>query len=214
MDIDGTLVLSNDAHALAWVEALAHHGYTVEFSEVRRLIGMGGDKLIPQVAPGLDAHTEPGKKIGQFRSELFQRKYAAGLKPAPGSRELVQRLLDEGLQLMVASSAKESDLNSLLKAARVDDLLHHSTTSSDADASKPEPDIVGAALDKIGLSALQVLMLGDTPYDIEAAKQCGIGVVAVRCGGWSDAHLDGALAIYDDPADLLANFDSSPFISN
>lgn len=211
LDIDGTLVLSNEAHALAWVEAFAHHGYTVEFSDVLPLIGMGGDKLIPKVAPGLDKLTDPGKKISSFRSELFLRKYAPELKPAPGSRELVQHLKSQGLKLIIASSASEDELETLLKAAGVDDLLDEATTASDADDSKPDPDIVGAALDKIGLSAPEVLMLGDTPYDIKAAQECGIGVIAVRCGGWRDADLAGAVAIYNDPADILANYDTSPF---
>lgn len=211
LDVDGTLVLSNDAHALAWVEAMAHHGYKVDFNETKKLIGMGGDKLIPALAPNLESASGPGKKISEFRSKLFLEKYAPALQPAPGSRALVQKLIDEGFKLMIASSAQSHELETLLKAAEVNDLLQAATTSSDADESKPDPDIIGAALDRINLSAPQVLMVGDTPYDIEAAAQCAIKTVAVRCGGWNDQNLKGAAAIYSDPSDIVAHYDSSPF---
>ena len=213
LDVDGTLVLSNDAHALAWVEAFAEHGYTVEFDAVRALIGMGGDKLIPHLFPSLSKESGPGKTISEYRSRLFLDKYAQDLKPAPGSRELVERLLHDGLKLIVASSAKDSELEILLRAANVEGLLTEATTSSDTDGSKPEPDIVLVALDKIGMTGSEVVMLGDTPYDIEAAAAAGVAVIAVRCGGWNDADLRGAKAIYDDPADVLASYETSPIIA-
>lgn len=204
LDVDGTLVLSNDAHAQSWVEAFAHFGYEVTFAKVRSLIGMGGDKLIPTLVSQLSSETGVGKEISEVRSQLFLQEYASKLKPAPGSRDLVQKMLRGGLKLMVASSAKEKELDKLLKAAGVDDLLREATTSDDADNSKPDPDIVHAALTKIGLPPEQVIMIGDTPYDIEAAGKAGVRVVAVRCGGWSDKDLEGAVAIYDDPADIMA----------
>ncbi len=212
LDMDGTLVLSNDAHALAWVEAFAHHGYTIDYEAVRPLIGMGGDKLMPRLVPDLDKNSGPGKAIGEFRTKLFLHKYAPGLQPAPGTRELVQRLQADGFKLIVASSAKDEELEVLLKVAKVDDLLKLSTTSSDTDGSKPEPDIVQAALDKLGMFGQETIMLGDTPYDVEAASASGVPLVAVRCGGFSDQDLAGAEAIYDSPADLLDHYDSSLFV--
>lgn len=204
MDVDGTLVLSNDAHARSWVETFAKHGYDISFEQVRWLIGMGGDKLIPRLVPGLTKDSGAGKQISEYRSKLFKEKYASNLKPAPGSRDLVQKLLAGGFKLLIASSANSAELSTLLKAAEVDDLLEEATTSDDAERSKPEPDIIHAALDKIGLPAEKVIMIGDTPYDIEAAAQAGVGVIAVRCGGWKDEELSGAIAVYDDPADIAA----------
>lgn len=211
LDIDGTLVLSNDAHAKSWVGALAKFGYHVEYSAVRPLIGMGSDKLLPQLVEGLDSESNHGKKISKVREEIFLKEYAKDLKPTPGSRALVAKFKDAGLKLMAASSAGSQTLKCLLKAAQVDDLLTQATTSDDAGKSKPDPDIVHAALEKINLDPTDVLMVGDTPYDIEAAGRAGVQVVAVRCGGWKDKNLEGAIAIYDDPADILAQFETSPF---
>ena len=214
LDIDGTLVLSNDAHAEAWVRAFEHFGYMVAYDAVRPLIGMGGDKLMPEIVPELGSDTDKASEVSKYRSQLFLNEYAAGLKPTPGSRALVQKLQSEGLKLLVATSAKAKELSVLLKAAEVDDLLKQATTSDDADNSKPDPDIVHAALDKIGLPATEVIMIGDTPYDIEAAGRAGVQLIALRCGGWEDKDLTGAVAIYDSPADLLINYDSSPIRNN
>ncbi|HSH31112.1 MAG TPA: HAD family hydrolase [Candidatus Saccharimonadales bacterium] len=210
LDVDGTLVLSNDAHARSWVEAFAEHGYEVAFAEVRRLIGMGGDKLVPSLVPGLSDQAGPGKDIKAARSRLMAEQYVPKLQPAPGARALIERLHREGLKTVVASSAQSHELEALLEAAKVADLLTEATTSSDVERSKPDPDIVAAALQRIGLAATEVVMLGDTPYDIKAARACGVGLIALRCGGWEDQALGGALAIYDHPADLLENYPSSP----
>lgn len=210
LDVDGTLVLSNDAHAQAWVDAFVEYDYPVRFEQVRPLIGMGGDKLMPAVVPGLSDQEGVGKQIAERRKEIFAERYAATLEPTAGSRDLLLRLREAGLVRVVASSAKGDELETLLKAAEVNDLIDEATTSSDAKESKPAPDIVGVALEKMGLDAAEVVMLGDTPYDIESAGGCGVRVIAVRSGGFSDEELSGALAIYDDPADLLAHYDRSP----
>jgi HAD superfamily hydrolase (TIGR01509 family) len=209
LDVDGTLVDSNDAHAKAWVEALAEHGINVSFEQVRKLIGMGGDKLLPKVA-GIAEDTPEGKAISQRRGEIFKTRYLPHIKAFPQTRELLLRMRDDGLKLVVASSAKEDELKPLLKIAGAAGLIEEKTSSDDADNSKPDPDIVKAALDSAGLSADEAVMLGDTPYDIEAASRAGVKVIAFRCGGWDDAHLASAIAIYDGPADLLAHYDESP----
>lgn len=211
LDVDGTLVLSNDVHARAWVEAFAHYGYSVAYGRVRPLIGMGGDKLIPRLVPDLDSESEMGKMVNEYRAQLILNKYTPTLQPAPGSRALVTRLRSEGIKLVVASSATREELKVLLKAAQLNDLLSEATTSDDAERSKPDPDIIHAALDKIDLPPEQVIMIGDTPYDIEAAAKACVGVVAVRCGGWGDENLQRAIAIYDDPADIVEHYASSPF---
>ncbi|KOP23078.1 hydrolase [Hapalosiphon sp. MRB220] len=210
LDIDGTLVLSNDAHAQTWVDAFKEFGYDVPFEKVRSLIGMGGDQLIPRVVPGLTDQEGDGKAIAQRRREMFLNQYAPKLSPANGSRKLVQHMQQNGLRLIVASSATNQEMEVLLKAAEVDDLLTETTTSSDAEVSKPSPDIVEAALNKLNIDPNEVLMLGDTPYDIKSANTAGVGVIALRCGGFDDAALEGAKAIYNDPADLLAHYADSP----
>ncbi|WP_445176237.1 HAD family hydrolase [Microcoleus sp.] len=209
LDIDGTLTLSNDAHAQAWVEAFAAYGYEVPFEKVRPLIGMGGDKVIPKMVSGLSDEAGDGKKIAQRRKELIINRFASELSPTPGSRDLLLKMQQEGLRLIIATSATTEELSGLLKAAQVDDLLDQAATSSDAEASKPEPDIVEAALSKLQMEASQTVMLADTPYDIEAAGKCGVPVIAFRCGGFDDSSLANAAEIYDHPADLLAHYEDS-----
>lgn len=177
---------------------------------MRPLIGMGGDKLIPTVAPDLSSGEGLGKRVAAAHDRIFLDRYAPRLQPAPGARELVERLHAVGLKTGVASSAKRDELAALLKAARVDDLLREATTSSDAKESKPDPDVVGAALKRIGLRADECRMIGDTPYDVEAGARAGVPVIGARCGGWTDVALRGAVATYDDPADLAAHLADSP----
>lgn len=210
LDVDGTLVVSNDAHAQAWVEAFAAHGYEISFEQIRPLIGMGGDQVIPRMVPELNDKEGIGKKITDHRKELIINKFGSQVPPTNGSRDLVKKLREEGLHLIIASSATEEEMGVLLKAAQVDDLISEFTTSSDAEESKPEPDLVEAALSKAQLHPDRTIMLGDTPYDIEAAGKAGVGVIAFRTGGFSDEQLQGAIAIYDDPADLLHHYEASP----
>jgi HAD superfamily hydrolase (TIGR01509 family) len=210
LDVDGTLVLSNDAHAQAWVEAFAKYDYDIAFDTVRSMIGMGGDRILPKLVPHLNDEAGTGKAISNYRKQLVLEKFAPHLSPAHGSRELLQKMKALGLKLVVASSASDEELGALLKAAQVEDLIEDATTSSDANASKPAPDIVESALAKANFAPEQVLMLGDTPYDIESAGKAGVSVIAMRCGGFKDEQLSGAIAIYNDPADLLQHYDNSP----
>jgi HAD superfamily hydrolase (TIGR01509 family) len=209
-DVDGTLVDSNDAHAQAWVEALGEHGRHVEFTRVRPLIGMGGDKLLPEIS-GLAADSREGEAIGERRAEIFRRRFLPRLQPTRGARELLECLHDERLKLYVASSAKAEELQPLLRVAAADKYMEATTSSDDADRSKPDPDIVSAALRRAGVAKTDAIMIGDTPYDVEAALRAGINIIALRSGGWADRDLRGALAVYDDPADLLNHYELSPF---
>jgi HAD superfamily hydrolase (TIGR01509 family) len=208
-DVDGTLVDSNDAHARAWVEAFAEFGVQVDFAHVRRCIGMGGDKLMPEVS-GLRDDTPKGSAISDRRRDIFKEKYLPRLRAFPGARELVAALKERGLTLVAASSAKKDELKPLLAVAGADVLLDAATSSDDADESKPDPDIIHAALKQAKARAEDAIMIGDTPYDVEAAARAGVPVIAFRCGGWGDADLKGAIAIYDDPADLLGKLSESP----
>ena len=207
-DIDGTLVDSNDAHAQSWVDTFAEADYEVPFEVVRPLIGMGADKLLPKTI-GIRHDSEEGKKLLKRRSEIFRERYLPRLRPFPGARALVLRVRDDGLKAIVATSAKDEELKALLKAAEVDDLMQERATSSNAKRSKPDPDIVEAAIDESGVPASKAVMIGDTPYDVEAATRAGVRIIGFRSGGWDDASLKGAAQIYDGPADLLADYDAS-----
>lgn len=207
-DVDGTLVDSNDAHARAWVDAFAEAGVQVDFARVRRCIGMGGDKLIPAVSD-LTEESPEGQRISKRRSEIFTTKHLPTLQAFPGARELVAAIKDLGLLAVAASSAKKDELKPLLAIAGAESLMDAATSSDDAEESKPDPDILHAALERAKARPEEAVMIGDTPYDIEAARRAGVPVIAFRCGGWGDAELKGAEAIYDGPADLLANLDRS-----
>ncbi|MCE7982353.1 MAG: HAD family hydrolase [Caldilinea sp. CFX5] len=209
LDIDGTLVDSNDAHARAWQDALETYGYNPLYGEIRQLIGMGGDQVLP-ILIGVDSKSVEGQEISDLRAEIFQTRYLPRLRPFPQARALLVQMRAVGLTLVVGSSAKQEELAKLLVIANVADLIQAVTAADDAEHSKPEADIVEVALAKMAHPRNTVVMLGDTPYDLEAATQAGIAMIALRCGGWQDTDLPGALAIYDDPADLLANFATSP----
>jgi HAD superfamily hydrolase (TIGR01509 family) len=214
LDIDGTLIDSNDAHARSWVLALAEHGRDVPFERVRPLVGMGGDKLIPEVT-GLEEEHPDAKAMAARKKAIFTERFLPTLRPCPGARDLLQQLRDDGLRLVVATSAGGEESEALLERAGVADLIHRETTKSDVESSKPDPDIVLAALAKGGLAASEVVMIGDTPYDVEAARKAGVGTIALRCGGWwDDAALGAAIAIYDHPAALLADHARSPLARN
>jgi HAD superfamily hydrolase (TIGR01549 family) len=208
LDVDGTLVLSNDAHAHSWVEAFGLYNYPISFDQVRYLIGMGSDKLIPHLFPELTESEGVGKEIKEKRSSLFREKYIQTVPPAPRARDLLLALQEKGIKLVAASSAAGKELDPLLEIANVQDLLHDQTSSTEVENSKPDADIIIAALEKIDLPAHEVLLIGDTPYDIEASQKCEVNVLAVRCGGFSDESLKNAKAIYNDPADILQNIES------
>lgn len=207
-DVDGTLVDSNDAHAQSWVDTFREAGYDVPFEKVRPLIGMGGDKLLPKTI-GVSSDSDEGKKLGERRGKIFRSNYLPHLRPLPGARDLVLRVKRDGLKPIVATSAKDDDLKGLLKAAQVDDLMEEKATASDAKRSKPDPDIVQAAIDESGFSRDNLVMIGDTPYDIEAAGRAGVRSIGFLSGGWTREALKGAAEIYDGPADLLAHYDTS-----
>jgi HAD superfamily hydrolase (TIGR01509 family) len=209
LDIDGTLVDSNDLHAESWQVALAQHGFDVSFVKLRSMIGMGSDKLLPAVI-GLTPDDPRGKEVVETRSELFMRDYLPRVRALPGARALVERILDRGHRPVVATSANERELEGLLSRANLSDLLTVRTSSDHAKRSKPDADIVRAALEKARATPREAIMLGDTPYDLKAAARAGVSFVGVRSGGYDDAALRGALAVYEGPADLHDHFDESP----
>ncbi|MFL5539758.1 MAG: HAD family hydrolase [Longimicrobiaceae bacterium] len=210
LDVDGTLIDTNDAHAHAWVDVCNEFGFPVAFGKVRELIGMGGDRVLPALT-GLSEESETGQEMKERRGKVFRERYLPSCRPFPGARELLERMSGDGMRLVVATSASAADMKALLKAAGVADLIEAKASSSDAEESKPAPDIVEAALENAGVPAAEAVMLGDTPYDVKAANRAGVRCVALRSGGWDDEALADAAAIYQDTADLLAHYEESPF---
>jgi HAD superfamily hydrolase (TIGR01509 family) len=209
-DVDGTLVDSNDAHAHAWVAAFRESGIDVDFAHVRRCIGMGGDKLMPEVS-GLEDDSAAGATIARRRAKIFRERFLPHLKPFTDAGRLVAALKSRGHTVVAASSAKRDELEPLLAVAGTSSLMDATTSSDDAASSKPDPDIVQAALARAKASPADAVMIGDTPYDVEAAQRAGVAIIAFRCGGWTDADLKGAIAIYDGPWDLLSRLEDSLF---
>lgn len=209
LDVDGTLVDSNNQHANTWVRVLTEFGHNVSFDQIRRLIGMGGDNLLPEVAH-LEKDSPEGKQIAKRYLEVFKADYLPHLKAFPGTRELAARLSKESIRAAIGSSSETEVLDTLLEIAGVTEFIEQSVSSKDAQNSKPDPDTILVALDKLELPPEAVIMLGDTPYDISAAAKAGVKTIALRCGGWSDEDLRDAIAIYDDPLDLLTHYDQSP----
>jgi HAD superfamily hydrolase (TIGR01549 family) len=201
-DVDGTLIDSNGAHAETWADALREHGINVGVNAIRRLIGMGADKLLPTVA-NVEADSELGHAIAQRKKALFAERLGT-LKATAGARALAEFLRASNVRLAIATSADESEMRALLQTAGVDDLFPIQSSKDDGEQSKPDPDIVHAAIHRLGADSERTVMIGDTPYDVEAARRAGIRIMALRCGGyWSDADLQGATAILADPAALL-----------
>jgi HAD superfamily hydrolase (TIGR01509 family) len=208
-DIDGTLIDSVDLHAKAWQDVFAKYGKRVSFEQVRRQIGKGSDQLLP-VFFSAEELQRFGKQMDQERAEQFRSEYLPRVRPFPRVRELFERLRRDGVKVALASSSKKEDLAAYKKIAGIEDLVQAETSSDDADRSKPHPDIFEAALVSVGKSTpAHVLAVGDTPYDAEAAGKLGLRAVGVLCGGWEERELRdaGCVAIFRDPADLLANYE-------
>ena len=208
LDVDGTLVDSNHAHAQAWSDALRATGREIGPETVLPLVGMGSDKLLPKLT-GIDAESEEGKQLIARRMEIFTKEYLPAIKPFGRARELVEQLRASGLEVVVATSANDDELRGLMRVLGTEWLLEDATNSSDAERSKPDPDIVRVAVDKTGVGPERCVMIGDTPYDVEAATRAGVRIIGLRCGGWDDEGLRGAVEIYDDAADLLARSEQS-----
>jgi phosphoglycolate phosphatase-like HAD superfamily hydrolase len=209
LDVDGTLIDSNDAHARAWEEVGREFGIEIPFARVRPLVGMGGDRVLPMLT-GMDEGDPRGERLTERRGEIFRERHLPSLRPFPGARALLERMRGDGLSLVVATSASEDDLKALLRAAGVDDLVEDATSAGEIDRSKPSPDVVSAAVRKAGRPPHEVVMLGDTPYDVQACAAAGVDCIALRSGGWTDAELAGAVAVFADPAELLARYAESP----
>ena len=209
-DIDGTLIDSNDLHAQAWDEAFRRFGQHVPLPRIRGQIGKGGDNLLPALLPA-DFVEAQGEALERLRGELFKADYLPRVRPFPGVHPLFERLRADGRTIVLASSGKREEVDHHIQVLNVADLIDGSTTADDAEHSKPDPDIFAAALKQAGAPAAEAVVVGDTPYDVVAAAKLALRTIALRCGGFDEGALReaGALELWDDPADLLANYERS-----
>ena len=214
-DVDGTLVDSVDLHARAWQEAFAHFGKQIPYERVRYQIGKGGDQLMP-VFLSKEELEEFGEELEKYRGELYKREYMPRVRAFPHVRELFERIQRDGKRIALASSAKGDELKTYKKLAGIEDLVEEETSKDDAEKSKPHPDIFEAALARLGgPPASRVIVVGDTPYDAEAAGKAGLKTIGFLSGGFPERDLRaaGCIRIYEDAADLLARYDSSPIVA-
>jgi HAD superfamily hydrolase (TIGR01549 family) len=209
-DLDGTLLDSVDLHAIAWHEAMLKFGHDVSFAQARGQIGKGGDKLIP-VFLSADHQRDHGKELEQWRSTRFKTEYLPLVRPFSAVPELLRRARDVGLQIAVASSAKKDEVDKYLEIAGIIDLVDVTTSSDDAEESKPSPDIFEIVLKKLKIDGADAVAIGDTPYDAEAAGKANIPTIGVLCGGFTEGVLRqaGCVEIYPGPAALFALVGSS-----
>ena len=210
LDIDGTLVDTNYHHAIAWFRAFRQHGILLPIWRIHRHIGMGGDQMVPALT---DEQTdkEQGDDIRQAEKTLYM-ELIDEVQPMEGSRQLIEELKKRGHTVILASSAKQDEVDHYLGLLDARDLADAWTTSADVESTKPEPDLVQAALDQADSSPDGGVMVGDTPWDIKAASNAGVETLTVRTGGFGVDELReaGALVVYESVADLRANLDESP----
>ncbi len=201
LDVDGTLVDTNYHHALAWHRALHAHGHQVQMWKIHRHIGMGGDQIVPALI-GEEAAAAAGDEIRAAEAEAYT-KLIGEVEPMQGARELIVKLREEGSTVILASSAKQEEVDHYLDLLEARELVDGWTTSADVEATKPEPDLVHAALEKAGGGDLAV-MVGDSVWDVEAAKRAGLPTLAVLTGGFSEAELReaGALQVVESIDEL------------
>lgn len=211
-DVDGTLVDSVDLHAQAWQDAFQDFGHAFDFQTIRSQIGKGGDQLMPFFL-SKQILDQQGEALEKHRSDVFKAKYLPQVIGFAGVRDLFQRLRKDNKTIALASSCKGDELENYKRIAGIDDLVETHTSSEDAEKSKPHPDIFEAAMRRLpGIRTQDVIVIGDTPYDATAAKQAGIKTIGVLSGGFAkdDLRRAGCIAIYEDPADLLKNYQTSP----
>ena len=170
LDVDGTLINSNEAHSRAWVDVGREAGFQIHYEDIRPLIGMGSDKVLPKLT-GLEIDSPEGERLAKRHGEIYRERYLPHLRVFHGTHAMLERMGDAGLTLVIATSAGKEDLRAMLEHAKLAHLVDDKTSSSDVEASKPDPDIVQAALKKAKVGADQAIFLGDTPYDIEASTR-------------------------------------------
>jgi HAD superfamily hydrolase (TIGR01509 family) len=210
LDIDGTLVDTNYHHAIAWYRAFRQHEITLPLWRIHRHIGMGGDQLVGALT---DERTEE-KKGDDIRAaeKTLYFQLIDEVQPMAGSRDLIEQLKARGHTVVLASSAKSDEVDHYLDLLDARELADAWTTSADVESTKPAPDLVSAALDRVGGSSDDALMVGDTPWDVEAAAKAGVKTLAVRTGGFGVDELNdaGAAAVFESVNELCQKLDQTP----
>jgi HAD superfamily hydrolase (TIGR01549 family) len=207
LDVDGTLVDTNYHHALAWFRAFRENGIVLPLWRIHRHIGMGGDQLVPALVPGIeqDVHEAIEETRGERYSELIDEVQAFA-----EAHDLIEDLKERGTSVVLASSSPQDELDHYLDLLDARERLDAWTTKDDVDATKPDPDLVVAALEKAGTD--EAVMVGDTPWDVEAARKAGIDTICLITGGWSKHELldAGAAAVYESIEELRLNLENTP----
>ena len=210
-DIDGTLVDSNEQHISAWADAFGNAGHDIDRQAIHDQVGKGGDNLLPALIPGIDK--DEIQSLDKAHGEAFRSRYRGEVRPFPGARPLIERAHEDVKLIVLASSASREELDFWVELLGVAHLLTATTSRDDVEHSKPAPDIFRAALDKVSpVQPWEAIVIGDTPYDLSAARKNAIPSIGIRSGKFSDEVLASAhpLAIYDDVAAILADYDGSP----
>ncbi len=209
LDIDGTLVDTNYQHALAWYRAFRQHEIILPIWKIHRAIGMGGDQFVPHLI-GEEQDAEIGDDLRASEKPLYLSMIEE-VEPFAGARDLIVDLKERGNAVILASSAKANELEHYLDLLDVREVVDDWTSSADVEKTKPEPDLVLAALEKAGTKE-DAVMVGDTPWDVKAAKNAGIDTIAVMTGGFGEDELReaGALAVFDSIEELHERIDETP----
>jgi HAD superfamily hydrolase (TIGR01509 family) len=210
LDVDGTLIDTNYHHALAWYRAFRQHGIVLPVWRIHRHVGMGGDQLVPALV-GEAVDEDKGDEIRDTRDAAYQQLIGE-VEPLEGARELIVDLKHRGAAVVLASSAPQKELDHYLELLDARELADAWTTDDDVEATKPEPDLVRAGLEKAGTD--DAVMIGDTPWDVEAAGKAGLETVTVITGGFSGDELRkaGAAAVYESVDELRRHLDRAPFV--
>jgi HAD superfamily hydrolase (TIGR01509 family) len=201
-DLDGTLVDSNEFHILAWAEAIEACGLRASRASLRNEIGKGADMLIPALFPGLGGVQRD--LLEKTQGKIFETGYLPQVRPFPGASALVTQLRAQGIKVLLVSSSSNKEVLHYSKLLEIESHLDGAVSSDDAPHSKPAPDLFTRALEIVApVQVHDVIAVGDTPYDVQAAAKCGIRTIALRSGGFSDRDLCHALAIYTDVQELM-----------
>jgi len=210
LDVDGTLIDANYQHALAWYRAFRANGLVMPIWKIHRHVGMGGDQLVPALI-GEEADAEKGADIRETRKEIYE-ELIEEVAPLDGAHELIADLKERGRTAVLASSAPEKEIDHYLDLLEARDLADGWTTDDDVEATKPEPDLVRAALVMAGTD--EAVLVGDTPWDIESARKSGIETITVITGGYSEQELRdaGAVGVYESVQELRAHLEEPPFV--
>jgi HAD superfamily hydrolase (TIGR01509 family) len=210
LDVDGTLVDTNYHHAVAWYRALRGSGVVVPVWRIHRHIGMGGDQLVAAVA-GEAVESEHGDRVRDAEQSIYMEMIDE-VAPLAGARELARDLRDRVDRIVLSSSAKEDEVERYLDLLGARELADGWTTSADVESTKPEPDLVSAAIERAG--ADEALLIGDTPWDVEAARRAGVATATVLTGGFGEGELReaGAIAVFESLAELRRGLDELPVV--